>query len=892
MLEEEPDYEFRKESVVTMTATPTGNEKNARITSSPRTNGNSITKREREFFVTTMLPPRVREKLNQKYGKENLQQCFKSQACLRLVLLPLLRSHFLQEGDWKKLASVSHEAAILTELVRDYFDVDFQDLRGYYRPPEDMETIPAHRVRMASAALIHFDGDMAALVRWIGGTHIGAHRDPEKILQYLQGKINAATYKHLARIYRQGVPGYCNAEASEENFQAFLRYGNHASATEDSEKTLKALLKDFKNSYCLLFDKRLVHFTLNCHLTPQGLIGLENPMKKPRPIFDSSFRPYPWCHAINDWTHKDNEPPITFPSAWSEYLQWIYNLRISYPEEEIYPADDDVSGAFRQLKYHPNMVAMHSYQVLDYMAAATGATFGDCTSPSNWDPVAQARRQLAQFLWKEKDLVSRATPHLPRFTLAPKPQTDEVRSFTRANPDSKNKGVFDTVTGQRLPPPYPHHVDDNMYADVAEHITRSIAASVLALFEVVGYPSTNAPSLFNHEKFDGKLTHQRKTVGRHIDTRRLEVSVVPDKKVTMLATVTEWLSKTEFTLREISSLHGSLESLTTDIRWARPLFFGLQNTIRRVLVARYHVLQRWYNDSQRVTKLQEQLPESLLHRCDALIARDKAMLLWSSRRKIPISRELRESLQTIQTILADPLVHWATPIAHLIPRDHHFESVGDASTLGGGAHCQQLQYWFDVVWSEKVCQATKLAPCHHDFVHINCLEFVVVILQVAAAIEFFRDGTNSPILRQFFPQGVPDHPIMLCQTDNTSAMAWANRLSAASTKSQGLIAILAALLRKTNIGLTAEHIPGETNILAVFISRPSNYSLLHPARTEQIFQQHELLRTWRYFRPSPKLVRLLNWSLFNKLPPGLPSLPKTLGQFVLDASTISCSCII
>lgn len=355
--------------------------------------------------------------------------------------------------------------------------------------------------------------------------------------------------------------------------------------------------------------------------------------------------------------------------------------------------------------------------------------------------------------------------------------------------------------------------------------------------------------------------------------------------------MTSWLSKSDFNLREISSLHGSLESLTTDIRWARPLFFGLQSTIRRVLVARYHVLQRWYRDSQRDAKLREQLPESLLQRCDALIARDKAMLLWSSRQTIPISKELCENLQMIHAVLADPLVQWAAPIAHLIPRDHHFETIGDASTLGGGAHCQKLEYWLDVVWSDKVSQATKLAPSHHDFVHINCLEFIVVILQVAAAIEFFKDA-NSLCLRHYFPKAVPAHPIMLCQTDNTSAMAWTNRLSAASPKSQSLIAILAALLRRTNIGLTAQHIPGKTNILADFISRPSNYSLLHPARTEQIFQQHELLRTWRYFRPSPKLVRLLNWSLFNKLPPGLPSLPKTLGQFVLDASTISCSCII
>jgi hypothetical protein len=143
-VEDEPDYEFPKESVVTMTNKPPDLDKTSKTNLLPRTRGNSITKREREFFVTKILPSRVREKLDQKYGKDNLRQCFKSQACLRLVLLPLLRSQFLQENDWKSLATVSAEAAMLTDLVRDYHDVDFQDLRGYYRPPEVMDAIPDH----------------------------------------------------------------------------------------------------------------------------------------------------------------------------------------------------------------------------------------------------------------------------------------------------------------------------------------------------------------------------------------------------------------------------------------------------------------------------------------------------------------------------------------------------------------------------------------------------------------------------------------------------------------------------------------------------------------------------------------------------------------------------
>jgi hypothetical protein len=649
-----------------------------------------------------------------------------------------------------------------------------------------------------------------------------------------------------------------------------------------------ALAKDFNKSYCLLFDTRMVHFTLNCHVTPQGLIGAQKPGKKPRPIFNSSFRPHPWCFAINDWTNKANEPPITFPSAWQDYLIWLYNLRITYPDKEIYPADDDVSGAFRHLKYHPNVVAMHSYRILEFFAVATGTTFGDCSSPSNWDVVAQARRQLAQFLWHQTDTIALAAPYLPKFSLTPPPTGEELATFVPAEADSINTGVRNP-DGSRVPPPFPHHVDDNMYADVEEHITQTISASQLALFQVLGFPSPHAPSLFNYEKFDGSLSHQRQTIGRHIDTRRMEVSIVPAKRNGAIDMLAHWIPLKTFSLREISSLHGTLESLTADIKWARPLFFTMQATIRRALTLRYHVLSRWYGGSGRAQRLQEQLPEPLMQRLSSLIARDKAELLWSSRTLIEMSADLRRSLILIHSTLVNPQFHWGTPIAHLVPRDHHFESFGDASFTGGGAHCAQLKIWFDVVWSPRVRRAVTLKPSSKDFVHINCLEFIMVILQLAAC----RVRLTDPQCHHNFPNGrIPTHPVMLCRTDNTSAEAWSNRLSAASNKGQSLIALYAEMLRTCSLSLNSQHIPGEQNILADFLSRPSNFDLSHSDRITQIFQQHDTLRTWNYFRPSQELTQLLGSLLFSDSPWALPSLPKNLGHFVPDARTTTCSCII
>jgi hypothetical protein len=120
----------------------------------------------------------------------------------------------------------------------------------------------------------------------------------------------------------------------------------------------------------------------------------------------------------------------------------------------------------------------------------------------------------------------------------------------------------------------------------------------------------------------------------------------------------------------------------------------MQATICCALTLRYHVLStRWYNSSGQAQHLQEQLPESLMQQLSSLIARDKATLLWSSQTQIEMDAELlRRSL----------MFHWGTPIAHLIPRDHHLESFDDASFTGGSAYCAQLEIWFDAVWSPQV----------------------------------------------------------------------------------------------------------------------------------------------------------------------------------------------
>jgi len=854
----------------------------------PRTQ--SITIREREQFVRDVLPSRIQVMLDQPFGKDRrCSPSFVSEASFRHVLLLLFRSRLLSETDWGLLATANVYAFLLLTLLRDYDHLDFRSLRGYPAGWQEETDLNYERLRLTTAAVLHWNGDLATTVRYLGGPHVGAHRDARATLAAIRDLVCAEVYAELERLWTHGAPAVCNAAASEANFQAYRKYGNHTSVLEDSEKTWKALVKENKRGACLTMDPRLLHFLHHAHLTPQGMVDLCKVHKTPRPIFDSSFRPKPWCMAINDWTHKSNEPRLVFPAAFKRFCTYLYNLRISYPEEELYAADDDCSGAFRINKYHPNMVPMHCYIIEDVLAAATGTTFGDNTSPGNWEPIARARQELAQHFWHQPDIVARARPYLPSLGLAPQPSPAEIAAFQRADGDRLNRGVL-LESGERRPPTYDHHVDDNMYADVEAHLVRGISASAIALFELLGYPCAEAPNPLSLDKLNTYYSHQRKIVGAWIDTRELSIGLIDYKRVEAIEILDDWIDhKPAFCIREASVLHGTLLSISEYTRWGRALFFTVQNILRTELQKLYHVLARYHRKRKRSRKIERALSPALQHRLSHLVHKKMTKLLWNSGKTIRMTPRLRAELQAIRSDLADPNSTWSKSIGHHIPRIPHAESFGDASHDGGGAHCPTLRYWFYVLWDDRIWQGCRLPPSDPGYVHINCLEFIVVLLQLAAAIVAFQTFPTGELLDYLARHRLPAEPIVLCWCDNTTGEHWTNKVTSKSLKGQNLVRIYAEILRSTHLGLNCQHISSDDNDPADTISRPPSPPLPHLEWCNQIYQKAEYMRTWRFFLPSPELSQLLHSALFSAPWPGRPSLPANLGHFVPDASTISSS---
>ena len=84
-------------------------------------------------------------------------------------------------------------------------------------------------------------------------------------------------------------------------------------------------------------------------------------------------------------------------------------------------------------------------------------------------------------------------------------------------------------------------------------------------------------------------------------------------------------------------------------------------------------------------------------------------------------------LHALYQYLADKSQQWSISIGHILSCDPTSISLGDTSPVAGGAYCEPLSFWFDIMWSDYVRDARHLHHKHSRQGQINCLELVVVM---------------------------------------------------------------------------------------------------------------------------------------------------------------------
>jgi hypothetical protein len=199
---------------------------------------------------------------------------------------------------------------------------------------------------------------------------------------------------------------------------------------------MKTMNKEDRKDHVLTFPAWLAPFILHLMLSPNGFII--KPGKNDRLVFDASFMLHMLSQPFNPFIDLDDEPDIVFGQAWQRFLIAIYNLRITFPDSEIYLFDDDVASAFRQLKYHPNIISAKGILIDTYLFIATGLTFGDSSSPPSFETITRTRMAVSTELAKGGHHVPEFPEYLDKVQFTPPPPSDF--KFAEAHADTYNPG--------------------------------------------------------------------------------------------------------------------------------------------------------------------------------------------------------------------------------------------------------------------------------------------------------------------------------------------------------------------------------------------------------------------------------------------------------------------
>ena len=80
-------------------------------------------------------------------------------------------------------------------------------------------------------------------------------------------------------------------------------------------------------------------------------------------------------------------------------------MRATYPKKHIMPWDDNISGAFPQLVFHPDAAQANCSILLDWLILCTALHFEGGFGPANWEPVLWACCKIALHLFKHSQYV-------------------------------------------------------------------------------------------------------------------------------------------------------------------------------------------------------------------------------------------------------------------------------------------------------------------------------------------------------------------------------------------------------------------------------------------------------------------------------------------------------
>ena len=216
--------------------------------------------------------------------------------------------------------------------------------------------------------------------------------------------------------------------------------------------------------------------------------GIREKYGKYRVIFDSSTQTSPDEIVLNQVTPTDNEAIIDFGTAKTKLHINIYNWRVSFPDEVIYPALADITACFRFPRLSADVAGAFGFLAEGFYFASTSHVFGSNTSASSWEAFRRAIQNLITILSQRCDLIAKHKELLDALRWIKEYATHNRPALVRAFPCEINRGVLDS-NGNIIPMRANIYVDDILAAAALRgNMVRLLAAIIEAIFLVCGTP--------------------------------------------------------------------------------------------------------------------------------------------------------------------------------------------------------------------------------------------------------------------------------------------------------------------------------------------------------------------------------------------------------------------
>ena len=571
-----------------------------------------------------------------------------------------------------------------------------------------------------AAALLRFNFNYGDLIRWLKGPYTYSHRDWSTLQDCIKviEKIPPppgwprVNLPRAMKVLQQGCPLAGHYHCS---FDSVLQRNLHP-LSKDLQKEAKSvderLRKEEKLSYHILLPRFLFRFLFGLHLAlfqvayknndpdPRLCVNPTSTVSKTDNGNANAQIPDPGAPG----RHEEN-PPIYYGTAFIRQMVWLWNLRISYPHEDILQLADDVSAAFHRILYDPLMALVFATVWGMYLVIPVGTIFGARNSPSFYMEAGETRSHLAGS-WP--DATSLPLQDLAeQVVLPPSPTPAEAAAFAQAVADSQHQGIANPHSSnpeRRLP----SFVDDSCTAHVAWYFRTAINVVVWAARVVFGFPQEDPtrPPCINPFKWIKDAAARVKFLGFLLDTRQMLVIWPLDKRAKLSALILELLSQQSPPHRRGSTPQSIAKILGLLRHGAMVAPLGALQTLR---------LQFFLND--------------IVSKAPAHLRR-----WWQGIRLVlprPIVNDLRRLQSTLLSDESDP--RRSRLIGLIIPRDPTHISRSDASMNGMGAWSANLPHmWRLSIADLKACAIPTHGRHNQQYhepkaeqapAHINILEF-------------------------------------------------------------------------------------------------------------------------------------------------------------------------